>query len=70
MRVTRKIFTRAATNLFFLTNLTLSLHWKDYSNSTFLCWKTKSPIFYYLKRKKRQVVWINFLVENRLNHEF
>ena len=44
-----------------------SLHFKDYSNCTFLCWKTKSTTFYRSKWKKHQFVWINLLVENRLN---
>ena len=39
-----------------------SLHLKNYSNSTFLCSKTKSPIFYCLKGK-RKFVRINLLVE-------
>ena len=41
MRVTRKIFIRAAA-IFFVINLTeflkLSLHLKNYSNSNFFCW--------------------------------
>ena len=40
-----------------------SLHLKNCSNNTFLCWKTKSPIFYFLKRKKLKFVQINLLVE-------
>ena len=40
-----------------------SLDLKNYSNSNFLCWKTKSPIFYFLKGKKRKFVRINLLVE-------
>ena len=40
-----------------------SLHLKNYSNSTFPRWKTKSPIFYCLKGKKRNFVRINLLVE-------
>ena len=53
MRVTKKIFTRAATkkklfNWIFYMKFTL----KNYSNSTFLCWKTKSPNFYCLNGKK------------------
>ena len=43
---------------------------KNYSNSTFLCWKTRSPTLYCLKRKKLQFVQIQLLVENRLNGEF
>ena len=39
-----------------------SLHLKNYSNSIFLCSKTKSPIFYCLKGK-RKFVRINLLVE-------
>ena len=39
------------------------MHLKNFSNSTFLCWKAKSPIFYCLKRKKRKFVPINLLVE-------
>ena len=49
----------------------ISLHLKDYSNSTFVCWKTKSrSTFYSSKRKKCQFVWIHLLVENHLNDEF
>ena len=43
---------------------------KNGLNITFLCWKTRSPTFYCSKRKKRQFVWRNLLVENRLNDEF
>ena len=50
MQVTKKIFTReAAKKIFYQCNLSLPL--KNYSNSTSLCWKTKSRIFYYLKGK-------------------
>ena len=45
MRVTKKIFTWAAASSIFLDNVIdffkQSLHLKNYSNSTFLCWKTK-----------------------------
>ena len=34
-----------------------------------LCWNTKSPNFYCSKRKKRQFIRINSLVENRLHGE-
>ena len=63
MRVTKKIFTWAAASSIFLDNVIdffkQSLHLKNYSNSTFLCWKTKkkkrwktkSPNFNCLKRK-------------------
>ena len=58
----------------FLTNLIeifkWSLHSKNYSNNTFLCWKTRSSSFYCSKRKKRQFVQINLLVENHFNSEF
>ena len=40
-----------------------SLHLENYSNSTFLYWKTKSIIFYSLKGKKRIFVQINRPVE-------
>ena len=55
MRMTRKIFIQAAVKNFFINLIEFfkwSLHLKDYSNSTFLSWKTKSPTFYCLKRKK------------------
>ena len=44
MRVTKKIFNRAAANFFFINLIELfqRLHLKNYSNSTFLCWK-KDP---------------------------
>ena len=70
MEVTRKMFCQ----IFFVTSLIgffkWSLHLKSYSNSTFLCWKTKSPILCSSKRKKHKFVWINFLVENRLDAKF
>ena len=39
MRVTKKIFNRAAANFFFINLIELfqRLHLKNYSNSTFLC---------------------------------
>ena len=43
-----------------------SVHLKNYSNSTFLFGKTKSPIFYCLKERKREFVRINLLVETFL----
>ena len=50
-----KNFAQAAANLFFLTNLIeffkQPLHFKNYSNSTFICWKTKSSTFYGSQRK-------------------
>ena len=53
MRVKKKIFTWAAANSFFLVNVIdffkQSLHLKNYSNSTFLCWKIKKKA---LKNKK------------------
>ena len=65
--VTNKIFfNRVAAKKTFFINLVeffkQSLHLKNYSNSTFLCWKTKSPIFYFFKRKKRKFTQINLLV--------
>ena len=66
MRVTKNIFIRAAAKKFFINLIDFSkqsLHLKNYSNSTFLCWKTKSTIFYFLKGKKRKFVRINLLVE-------
>ena len=63
MRVTKKIFTRAAAKKSFFINLIdffkWSLHLKNYS----LCWKIKSPIFYFFKGKKRRFVRINLLVD-------
>ena len=76
MRVTENIFIRATAkkkkkpktnqkkkknqfNWIFKIKFTL----KNYSNSTFLCWKTKSPIFHFLKGKKRKLVRINLLVD-------
>ena len=51
----------------FLINLVeffkYSLLLKNYSNSAFLYWKTKNPIFYFLKGEKRKFVRINLLVE-------
>ena len=66
--VTNKIFfNRVAAKKTFFINLVeffkQSLHLKNYSNSTFLCWKTKSPIFYCLKEKKRKFGRISLLVE-------
>ena len=46
-------------NWIFSTKFTL----KNYSNRTFPCWKTESPIFYCLKGKKRKSIQINLLVE-------
>ena len=46
MRVTKKIFTRAAAILFLIKIIEFfikSLHLKNYSNSIFLFWKTKNP---------------------------
>ena len=40
-----------------------SLHLKNYSNITFLCWKAKSPIFYCIKGKKHKFVQINLIVK-------
>ena len=40
------------------------------TNSTFLCWKIKSPTFCCLKRKKIRFLQTNSLVENRFNSEF
>ena len=52
---------------YFFINLTeffkQSLHLKNYSNNTFLCWKTKSHIFYCLKGKRRKFIQMNLLVE-------
>ena len=66
MRMTKKIFTRAAAKIYFFINLIeffkQILHLKNYPNSIFLCCKTKSPIFYCLK-EKRKFVQINLLVE-------
>ena len=74
MRVTRKMFTRAAANLFFQSILLNFLNKvytkKNYSNSTFLCWKTRSPTFYFSKSRKRQFFWTNLTVENRLKSKF
>ena len=60
--------------IYFLINLTeffkQNLHLKNYSNCTFLCGKTKSPTSYCSKRKIRQFIRINFLVENRLKNKF
>ena len=47
-----------------------SLYLKTYSNSTFLCWKTKSPTLIFRKKGKPQFVRINLPAENRLNGEF
>ena len=47
-----------------------NLHLKNYSNSSFLCWKRKRPTFYCSKRKKREFLRINSLVKNRLNGGF
>ena len=73
MRVTKNIFTRAGANVF-LTDLIKffknGLPLNNYSNSPFLVLKNISPIFYCSKRKNHQFVWINLLVENRLNGEF
>ena len=74
MRVTRKIFPRAAANLFFSINLIEffkeSLHLKSYSNSTFQSWKNKESYILLFKEKKRQLIRINLLVEDRLNGKF
>ena len=56
MRVTRKILTGQSRIFFFFfkwiwLNFLNSLHIKNYANSTFLCWKTKSPTFCCTKRK-------------------
>ena len=47
-----------------------SWHLKNYFNSNFLSWKTRSSTFYFLKSKKRQFVRINLLLENGLNGKF
>ena len=52
MRVTKKIFTWVAVFINLTKFFKQSLYLKNYSNSDFLFWKTKSPIFYYLKGKK------------------
>ena len=69
MRVTRKILTQAAANLFpFINSLVFSiqsLNLKTHFNST-----TRSPTFYCLKRKKRQFVRTNLIVKNCFNGEF
>ena len=41
----------------------MSLHLKNYSNRTFLCWKTNISVLYSLKGKKYKFVRINLLVE-------
>ena len=41
----------------------MSLHLKNYSNRTFLCWKTNISVFYSLKGKNHKFVRINLLVE-------
>ena len=64
MPVTKKIFTSAVAKKINLTeSFKQSLLLKNYSNSDFLCWKTKSPIFYCLKGKKRKFGGTNLLVE-------
>ena len=66
MCVTKKIFTRATEKIFFINLIEFfnkNLQSKNYSNSTFLSWKTKSPIFYFLKGKKRKFVRISLLTE-------
>ena len=45
----KKIFLANLIELFKYT-----LHLKNYSNSTFLCWKTKNPILYFFAGKKRK----------------
>ena len=66
MRMTKEIFTWAVAKNFFI-NLTeffkQSLHLKNYSNNTFLSWKTKSHIFYCLKGKRRKFIRMNLLVK-------
>ena len=62
----KKIFTRAAAKKFFINLIEFfeqSLHLKNYSNSTFLFWKTKNPVYYCLKGKIRKFVRINLLLE-------
>ena len=54
----------------FIRFLKSSLHLKNYSNSTFHCWKTRSPTFDCLNRKKGNFIRVNLLVENHLNSEF
>ena len=66
MRVTKKIFTQTTSKTVFIKLIEFfkqSLHLKSYSNSTFLFWKTKSPIFYCLSGKKCKFERINLLVE-------
>ena len=65
MPVKKKIFTSAVAKkiIHLIEFFKQSLHLKYYSNSDFLCWKTKSPIFYCLKGKKRKFVGTNLLVE-------
>ena len=47
-----------------------SLHLKNYSNRIFLCWKTKSPTFYCLKRKKTSIRPNKFACGKPFNGEF
>ena len=74
MWVTRKIFTQEAANLFFSISLIEffkeSLHLESYSNSTFQSWKNKESCILLFKEKKRQLIRINLLVEDRLNGKF
>ena len=62
MRMTKKILIRAAAKKIFI-NFTdffkWSLHLKNFSSSTFLCWKTKGPLL--LKEKKCKFVRRNLL---------
>ena len=61
MRVTKKIFIRTDAK-----KRNYQVKWfllKNYSNSTFFSWKTKSPIFFCLKGKKCKFVRINSPVE-------
>ena len=66
MRVPKKIFTQTTSKTVFIKLIEFfkqSLHLESYSNSTFLFWKTKSPIFYCLSGKKCKFERINLLVE-------
>ena len=60
--------------LAFLINLIefvkYSLHLKNYSKGTFICWKTRCIAFKCSKRNRRQFLRTNLLVANRHKDEF
>ena len=72
MRVTRKIFTQAAANLFLLLFCCFFLQFilKELLEQQFSLLKNKESYLLLFKEKKNQFIPINLLVANRLNYEF